>query len=400
MSPITLKMSLNIRYTFFATAFLALTALASCSNNDEPDPQPATTPTTVLVYMVADNSLGAEYFRSDEGNLDQMRTAVINGALKDGGRILVYHDGSDSEPSLFEITPAGDKEIAAYSNDMSSLTVERMRQVITDARAVAPAEQYGLVLWSHGTGWIETSTSRSATEATGQSFGQDKHPVVTEMKVSSLAEALRPFEHRYIYFDCCFMATVEVCYELRECAPTIIAYATEIPVEGMPYATNPENLAAADFDPVKTASTTMEYYVSDKASNNSCAIAVVDTKGLEELAAATREIMSTGAVAESTYSPVPFFRNSGPRSYTYDMADYVRNLPVSQSMIDRWNAAYSAVVIHSASTPQSYGLNMSKYSGLGCYIVRTPEDASRYGYRNQAWWNDVVSYNPTVTTTL
>lgn len=393
-------MTLNIRYTFFATAFLALTALASCSSNDEPDPQPATTPTTVLVYMVADNTLGAEYFCSDGQNLSQMRTAVANGALKEGGRILVYHDGSDSEPSLIEITPSGDKEIAAYSNDESSLTIERMRQVITDVRAAAPAEQYGLVLWSHGTGWIETSTSRSAIEATGQSFGQDKHPAVTEMKISSLAEALSPFEHRYIYFDCCFMATVEVCYELRECTPTIIAYATEIPVEGMPYSTNVENLASADFNPVKTASTTMEYYESDKASNNSCAIAVIETKGLDELAAATREIMSTGVVAESTYRPVPFFRSSGPKSYTYDMADYITNLQVSRSMIDRWNAAYSAVVAYAASTPQCYGLDMSKYSGLGCYIARTPEDASRYGYRNQAWWNDVVTYNPTVTTTL
>lgn len=373
--------------------------VAACSGNDEPEPDPYA-PMMTLVYMVSDNSLGSS-FQSDEGNLEQMRTAVFRGALNGGGRLLVYRDGPDGNPTLFEITTNGDMTIADYTNDISSLTVDRMQRVINDARAAVPAHNYGLVLWSHGTGWIESSAARSAdgttaVEAVGQSFGQDQHPVNTEMKIATLAEALRSTPHEFIYFDCCFMASVEVLYELRNCAKTFIAYATEIPIEGMPYDVNTKLLVAGEVDGVQMAKNTLDYY-QNRASNPSCAIAVVDAAALDNLATATRAVMQTGAVASSTYYGVPFFRSGGPRTYLYDMKDYIMSLDVDASLLASWQQAYDKAVVYSGATAYSYGLDMSKYSGLGCHIVRTAADATILGYRNQSWWSDVVNYNPSVS---
>lgn len=373
--------------------------VAACSGNDEPEPDPYA-PMMTLVYMVSDNSLGSS-FQSDEGNLEQMRTAVFRGALNGGGRLLVYRDGPEGNPTLFEITANGDMAIADYTNDISSLTVDRMQRVINDARAAVPAHNYGLVLWSHGTGWIESSAARSAdgttaVEAVGQSFGQDQHPVNTEMKIATLAEALRSTPHEFIYFDCCFMASVEVLYELRNCAKTFIAYATEIPIEGMPYDVNTKLLVAGEVDGVQMAKNTLDYY-QNRASNPSCAIAVVDAAALDNLATATRAVMQTGVVASSTYYGVPFFRSGGPRTYLYDMKDYIKSLEVDATLLASWQQAYDKAVVYSGATAYSYGLDMSKYSGLGCHIVRTAADATILGYRNQSWWSDVVNYNPSVS---
>lgn len=383
------------RNIYYGLILLAAVVMTACSSGDEPDPveEPSR---TVLVYMAADNSLGSS-FNSDTQNLSQMDKAVAAGALGKNGRLLVYHDGASTAPELLEITPKGRLTLISYSESESSMSEGRMRQVISDMKATAPADSYGLVLWSHGTGWIESSASRSADlEAAPQSFGQDLHPSNTEMKVTTLASVLRGGEFEFIYFDCCFMATVEVAYELRDATPWIIASATELPVEGMPYTVNIPAMFETELDLKQIAKNTLDYYLSGKASYEYCTISLISTTALPELASATRAIMATGAVAPASYKGMPFFRSGGANSHTYDMGDYITSLPVEQGLISAWQKAYEKAVPYYGATPVSYGLDMSGFTGLGCYIVRTAADASLLGYRNQSWWKDVVSQNPSL----
>lgn len=382
-----------IRYGLMLVAVAVMTA---CGKGDEPDPvKPPSR--TVLVYMIADNSLGSSSFGVDADNLAQMDKAVAAGALGETGRLLVYHDGATATPELLEITAEGRRTLTAYSESESSVSESRMRQVINDMKSEAPADGYGLVLWSHGTGWIESSTSRSGTPgAVTQSFGQDLHPTSTEMKVTTLASVLNGEGFEFIYFDCCFMATVEVAYELRDATPWIIASATELPVEGMPYTVNIHAMFAEELDLEQIAANTLDYYKSPEASYNSCTISLISTAALPELAAATRAIMLTGAIPEIYYRAMPFFRSGGVNSHTYDMGHYISALPVSAQLLSAWESAYKKAVPYYGATPYSYGLDMTDFTGLGCYIVKTSDDASLLGYRNQSWWKDVVSQNPSL----
>lgn len=376
-------------------------ALSSCSKNDEPDPV-AEPKCTVLVYMIADNSLGSYSANVDSRNLKQMQEAVAAGALN-GGRLLVYYDPyeADVEPKLLEITPKETLTLKTYSEGGSSVDADFMRGVLDDAASIAPAPKNWLVLWSHGTGWVESSDSRSiGSQASTTSFGQDIHPVRTEMKVTSLASALGKGNYDVIYFDCCFMGCVEVMYELRHAAKEIVASATELPIEGMPYNVNIPAMFADNATAQKVAENTLAYYKSGEASNNSCTIAVVKTSGLEALADATRAIMRTGVLPSESYcsyDAVPFYRRNGAKSYTYDFGDYINNLEVdNKGLIDTWNNAYKKAVTYYGSTPVSYGLDMSKFTGIGTYIVRTKSDVSLLGYANQGWYKDVVSVNPSL----
>ena len=148
--------------------------LAACSS-DEPDTPAAPARRTVLVYMVATNSLGAN--ERDQQDLDEMDRAVTADGLN-GCRWLVYRVApGEQNPTLFEIKKnkhgtAVHEVLEVYpSTQCASVTAERMSEVIADARRHAPAQDYGLVLWSHATGWAPSLTTKAA--APRRVFGED-----------------------------------------------------------------------------------------------------------------------------------------------------------------------------------------------------------------------------------
>lgn len=370
-------------------------ALASCSEEKE-EPVIQEPKCTVLVYMVADNNLGGLGVMVDTRNLAQMQTAVSAGALN-GGRLLVFYDPYevDAEPQLLEITEEGAQVLKTYTEDTSSLDPDFMSGVFDDAASIAPAPRKWLVMWSHGTGWIESPDARSAAALSPQSFGQDVHPEGREMKITSLAKALGENRFDVIYFDCCFMGCVEVAYELRHAAKEIIASATELPIEGMPYDVNIPAIFADDASTVAVAQNTLDYYLNDPhATNNSCTISVINTSALDELAAATRAIQETGVYAGYSYVGIPLYRRNGTNSHTNDMGHYINSLEVGDDLKAAWNTAYAKVITYYGATPISYGLDMSEFTGLGCYVVHSTSDVYVCNYYNQSWWKDVVSYNP------
>ena len=84
---------------FFTLLLAMIVLLTSCSDEPNEPAQPARR--TILVYMIATNSLGTN--ERDLQDLDEMDQAVAAGAL-DGCRLLVYRVGKDTEqPELFEI---------------------------------------------------------------------------------------------------------------------------------------------------------------------------------------------------------------------------------------------------------------------------------------------------------
>lgn len=375
--------------------------VVSCSDKeDSPDlpemPKPAH---SVLVYMVADNNLSAN--ASDD--LKEMRQVAAAQCKATGGRWIVFFSGIDHQPRLIEFNEDGsEKLLKSYSTDESAVSISRMRQVISDFRKIAPNQAYGLVLWSHGTGWMDENTcvdesqTKSANMISPLSFGYDGSSRA-RMKVSSLARALDGQGFDYIYFDCCHMATAEVAYELRNAAKTMVACPTELGVEGMPYETNIEPLLKGD--PVKAARNTFDYYQSHY--NNyadatyhtiyGCAITAIDLTKMNALASATRAVFETRPQMPNDYYPVVCFRSITNVDGIYDMKDYITALTADSQLLRNWNDALNNVILYESHTPTVYNLPASNFCGLGHNILLTEEDANFYHYNTYAWWTDVVS---------
>jgi len=77
-----------------------------------------------------------------------------------------------------------------------------MKQVLNDIIQMYPAQEYGLILWSHGTSWLPAGSSL-------RSFGEDSGE---QMNIPDLAENL-PIKFDFILFDACLMVSVEVVYD-------------------------------------------------------------------------------------------------------------------------------------------------------------------------------------------
>jgi len=376
-----------------ATLIALLLSVFSCDNIKRDDPDPAS-PRTVLVYMAANCNLGREGY--DALDLDEMLRGVRNGDAG-YGRLLVYHAAYRSDPVLKEVTKDGIIELKKYDSGLSSLDIERMRGVIADVKSIAPAKSYGIVFWSHGTTWRESSSSRSASGIEGSRSFTDNGPIAysygvdgtREMKLTSLAKALEGNRFDFIYFDVCHMATVEAAYEFRHAAEVLVGSTTELDLLGMPYHLNLKYMFADTPDMVGAAQSTLNYYTENPRSG--CSMSVINLDALDRLAEATKRIYQSGVDLPYSFTGVPYYRVSSP-CLVYDYGHYIRALRPEQELLDEWEAAYKETVVWKGATDRSYGFDMSQFTGLGSFIMFSQPDSLTDGYNNQSWFKDVARY--------
>lgn len=384
------------RYLF--PALIAALPLAACSDSE---PAPATRgERTVLVYMVAANTLGqsvtsggVRYERADLDDIDEM----IEGAatLPEGRRLLVYRDSYDGSPALYEVTASGTRQLKQYDRATGSLERERMQQAIADSRSFAPADNFGLVLWSHANGWLQDGTEFTSSPAASKqapvkrSFGIDRGK---RLNVTDLADYLRGQNLEFIYFDCCLMSSVEVAYQLRDCAPFIVASPAELPRAGMPYdLCTPLLLSGGEKGLTDCARTTFDYYAYNSDPKlRTCAMTVIRTAGLENLAKATSAIYHGAPLAHQGVT-VTNYDAYGRHGNWIDFGEYATSLTSDTDLLSDFNESLGATVIYAESTPEQWAsYPIYHCSGLSTYVFTTPEGFTTNGYDQLDWARDVV----------
>lgn len=248
----------NLLYTL-----LVLLILGSCSKDesgDMPRPEKHKYGRTVLVYAAARNSLGFEQNRErPSSNFRSDSLEIMDGAryIPKGDRMLIFV--SDAlNPRLYEVS-SGSKAprlVRTWDNHPLATDVATMSDVIRWVASEYPSDDYGLVLWSHATGWIpsgryvqeqKTTTAALPSAVSVKSFGIDvgedgdlrndravAGQMPYEMELDDLKQALRAggVKFNYILFDCCLMQNIEVLYALRDAADYIIGSPMSISAEG------------------------------------------------------------------------------------------------------------------------------------------------------------------------
>lgn len=378
----------NIALLIFT--FISYLFLASCDHRDDPTPDIAGTPVsrTVLVYMVANNSLSPNVY----SDIAEMQEAADNGALDKKGRLLVFLSSASSQ-QLLEIRKNESPKVLHSFDDVegvrpSPLDTTFMRSVFDKMRESSPSEKYGLVLWSHGTGWMDESTASRSTML--YSFGADKVNSVTEkMTVRSLSRALNGQGFEWIYFDCCHMMTVEVLYELRDCARYFVGSTTELPSDGMPYQQNIPCFFEEESNLTQAAENTYKYYARYSMP---CSMTVVDGELLPELADATRDIFAAQPTLPDDYYGIQLMRREVSIICTiYDMPDYIKALSPAPDALERWEAVYDQAIMYYACTPTVFGLKMDGTYGIGSHILYSWSDPTQFNYNLTSWYKDVIA---------
>ena len=383
-------------FAILSSLFIAFTTVSCSEKGDEPDtPGSNTGRRTVLVYIVARNNLGSSGF--DSADIEEMIRGVSDGALGDDDRLIVFHESFSGDVALKEITPNGIVTLKQYDASTSGIEASTMNRIFNDVEEIAPARSYGLVLWSHATGWIEDGIKDDTFDpysVSTLSFGLSGSK---KMNIKTLASVLEQRKLDFIYFDCCYMMGIEALYQLRNCAPIIAGSPTEIPSEGMPYQDNLKYFfSSGDADIISAATSTFSHYNQLSGSARTCTMSVIRTSELPKLARITKSIfqLSSAGMPEHPFDPQRYMTNSVSTCNYFDFAQYIRELAKDNpSLLNEFNNALSDVVVYEDATPWLWNtVALKHHSGLSTYILPSYESSSQRGYDSLDWWNDAAKF--------
>lgn len=326
-------------------------ALAGCAKEDVPPNgfgKYASNPgrRTVIVYQAAQNSLGKKGYN----RLDSLELAEGVRYLKDEDRLLLFVDDMRA-PRIYFFSKEYDAPLLVHQweKDANSADPKTLQDVLQWVKEKCPAEEYGLVLWSHADGWLPSTNK----DYQPRSFGIDVGPsgnawmdvdasgrLGSQTDIPDLATAIQQsgIHLRFILFDACLMQTLEVAYDLRHVADYLIGSPIAIHAAGANYTHQLENgLFAAD--PKQIAVTYYNDVVDPKQQDTygdfGIVLSVIDTKHLESLAATIKNALPqsafnagprfspdmTGVTPYHYYSPSNYYR-----PHYYDALDALHHL--------------------------------------------------------------------------
>lgn len=371
----------NIQCMKYLYMFCFLLLICSChKENDNPS---ALLTRTLLIYLGGDNSLDAETY----DKLIQIKNEWHDGI---DGKIIVYQDTPFKDsPRLLEIDEKSEKgyiTIHTYDQE-NSASPEVLSRVIDDVTQLYPAKSYGLLVFSHASGWLPPHTLDNSS----RSIIIDNDD---EMELTDFAMAIPDHLFNFIIFEACNMSGIEVTYELRNKAEYILASSAPIVSPGftpvytasIPYlfeeVPNLEHFAENYFN----------YWNSIEGNKRSATISLIKTAGLPSLAELVRGI---NIEISNSFLPVEGLQNydgvlEAP-FYFFDFAQYYQSL-VDENTYDMLQEHIKKCVIYKRTTPfyaTAEGIfPITSFSGITTYIMQKELTDLNKKYTRLQWYKD------------
>lgn len=387
-----------IKKLFWAWALVGL-FFAGCGEDDSgkgPEPPAPPRSHTLLVYMMGNNGLA--------GFMDSNLTQILEAAarLPEHGRIAVFYDRGNytrlTEVALDDDGRVKQRMIEEWGPDRtSSVDPEFMGGVMDMVREQLPADTYGLILSSHGGGWVPSDIfdGYAADAATAQRrrvapltrfFGQDG---IECMEIPELAGVLAGRGFDYILFDACFMASVEALYDLRTVTGHIIASSAEVMGSGFPYREMLPLLFRSDHGLGELCRLYMEFYRSPSASERSATISLVDCSRLDALAQRMHDVLAAGDGSVDV-SEIQSYEGFATHLY-FDLEQYAEQLTDDAKLLGDFRAALREAVPFSDHTEQFYSdygavtLPLPRSCGLTCHVGQPSRPETQAAFLETAW---------------
>ncbi len=403
-------------------AALAILTTASCGDKDEKKaPTDNTSSRVVFVYMAAENSLAN--FVSEDIN------EMLEGCkmMSDNDKLVIFLDNATrgKAPCYYEITNKTTATtygeltpVFKYDQEYNSASAETLEMTLAHLYNNYQADSYGIIFWSHGSGWTPYNGPESTTKSRirpiqHKSFGVDTgnnnsySSSGSQMDIDDMALVLQKYKKLdFILFDACFMQSIETAYELRNVAHHIIASPAEIPGPGAPYK---DMILPMFADKLNVNDILLAYYT--EYQNNStygALISAVDCSQLEDFARTHARIYkkyehnvdSIGLDNTLNYFIFDQWAKYNEVPDAYDMKGVMQTIVTDQNDLDEWLGALSRLIPHSYTTDWWYSDYEYMYwlYTTGFYTDGTISvDKEQYGgismYVQQEKYKDYHFYN-------
>ena len=370
---------------FLAVCIFISIGFSSCVYEDEEPQSPYQKERLILIYAVAANNL--------EYNLKLDMNEIVQAAPSlnlNNNAVLVYSVDNTGECRLRQLTKNGlggfgFTTVAEFPELPLSTSKERIEEVIDYVADNYDYPDKGLVLWSHADGWIPWEKGSTPDEEKRRSFGADIYQGTTyKTNINELAVAIPEGMFDFIWFDCCYMANIETVYQLRNKTPYIVGSVLEIAANGMPYDLTMPYLLQKEADLEGAAYSFFTYY---DRRNVAVSISIMDTQYLEQLADASREVMTKGTAPTSFSGIQTYQRNLNVKFY--DMAQLLnRYTGVPEESEVALKEAFAKVVIYKYISDLDFNsrpINVKDYSGLSMHYY-VPENTYYADYYRELDW--------------
>lgn len=369
---------------------------------------PAVAPRLLLMYMPWSGNL-TRYF---EQNISDMEEVVAAGRLGDD-RILVYFMPSGERAELFELCHDNGACIrlphGSYDPAPVFTTSEGIASILSTAARIAPARRHAMTIGCHGMAWLPVAGAAYRSASGGASaqrekeyweyaaegkpltrwFGGTSDRYRTDISTLAAGIAGAGLHMEYILFDDCYMASVEVAYELRAATDRLIGSTCEIMAYGFPYARMGQYLVGeVDYEGICDAF--YDFYMNYRDPYGT--ISVTHSSELEALADVMSRINArypaplddaelNGLQQLDGYWPVRFF----------DMGDYVRHLCRDAALLAEFEQQLERAVPsrYRRHTPQYYSMT-SGVNEIRTFSGITTSDPSvslsTQSKTDTSWW--------------
>lgn len=320
---------------FFLGMFAVILTFVSCwkSNGDDPTPPSGSDARTVIGLIFADNSLDS----FSDSDINEMISGMKNSSIDwNYNNVVLFIDSKLSAPliinlkreknksndyvivkdTIFKYTQETIANISdidfAESSTTTAMCKDALKRIMTEYKALS----YGLILWSHGDGWIPSNNLVTPTIST-RKFGQDTNtgtvPSTKWLENSELktiidysCNLMTNQEHKYefIYTDACEMANITTVYDLKDYCKYFVGSVAETPGDGGYYVTQ----LPAMFDSSNPAFKLAEAYNTRYngtwhwAPGAGAQLSVIKTSELEHLARVTKSFLEQPTIAASIAS--------------------------------------------------------------------------------------------------
>lgn len=399
-----MKKYLILLFFCLVSIFLSSCGFWDKNNSDEPDiPELPIEQVdrTILIYAINKSSLASDF--SDDYN--EIISALGKIDLS-SCRLLLYKTESDEECALYsskkveEVPGYRLEKIKSYKRRTTSTDPDRIAEVIDYTLSLCPESRHDLIFWGHGSSWvpgfsgheIPDQSANNKHYAYGGEYPYTGDYSTNWAELDELAYAVPDGKFDTIWFDCCYMSSIEVIYELKDKCNYFVGYPTEVWAYGMDYSKILPIIFEKDRDLTLAAK---EFYNSYKIINEPVTVAVLDMKNVETIASLASEIIRHGDERPSISKLLNYSRMKGYPFY--DFFQFFSETAVvndCDQYVESLREAMNKLVIYHAESDMNfskYSWDTSNISGISTHFYKgLATDAEEY-YRTLSWYKRVYA---------
>ncbi|QZT38788.1 hypothetical protein K5X82_07770 [Halosquirtibacter xylanolyticus] len=357
---------------------LIATICFSCKQSESLKPQASE---TLVIYMAADNDL--------KGNALLNVYDMVEG-IKEDQKVVVFMDKGDKSSYLMELNKKNGtsihRQVVKQYPDQNSADSHTLHQVLKEVIERYPSQQYGLILWSHGTSWFPAPKPKT------KSFGVDKQ---STMEIHDLASAL-PTKFKYILFDACLMGSVEVTSELQNNTDYLIASPTDILTTGMPYQKilpillNTQQTVEKRLKEV--CKTYIKHYKQKEGKMQSASIALYNLNNINMVQTAMQQIITNHPNTKVKAANVQKLHKQAD---CYDLIDMIEKNYGTKAATQMKSTLSSFILFHDHTDKFQENLSLDNLHGINCYIPVDPNTYYPEFYYNLQW-SKITQYHKAI----